>query len=92
MESAKANPGAEAERTKDYLEGQGLKIEGDLVSARFARAVGEDVKSEFILLYWESLKDIGVSRADLATDVKLKAKTFTDFKARIPQAFTITDD
>jgi pimeloyl-ACP methyl ester carboxylesterase len=91
-ESAKANPRAEAERTKDYLEGQGLKIEGDMVSARFARAVGEDVKSEFILLYWESLREIGVSRADLVTDAKLRAKTFTDFKARIPQVFTVTDD
>ena len=88
--SIAAKPGAEAERTRDFLRDKGLSIEGDLLVARFETLTDKQRRQELILFYWEDLTAAGHSRAaiDAAPDDE-RAAWFRDFSERAKSRFTI---
>ena len=48
-----AKPGAEAERTRDFLLSKGLKVDRNLTVARFEAHTDLAQRSELIIFYWE---------------------------------------
>ncbi|HKS25728.1 MAG TPA: alpha/beta fold hydrolase [Thermoanaerobaculia bacterium] len=48
-----AKPGAEAERTREFLLSKGLRVDRDLMVARFEAHTDPDHRSELIIFYWE---------------------------------------
>ena len=58
-----AKPDGEAERTRDFLASKGLKVDRDLMVARFEAHTGPDRRSELIVFYWE---DISMPAEELA--------------------------
>lgn len=89
-----ANPGAEAEQTRAFLDRKGLKVDDDYLVARYARIVDPEKRRELILFYLENLRDLGFTRAELepggarATEAE---KVFNDFAARAGQSFKVVD-
>jgi hypothetical protein len=91
--SIAAKPGAEAERTRDFLRGKGLSVEGDLLVARFRALTDHERRKEFILFYWEDLSTTGHSRAAIdAAHVDERAAWFRAFSERARSRFTIRAD
>jgi|GEM_PF-1191720 len=89
-----ANPGAEAEKTKAFLESKGLKIDDDFLVARYARITSEEKRHELIFFYLENLRDRGFTRAELESGgsrASESAKVFRDFAARAIQSFKVKD-
>ena len=58
-----AKPGGEAERTRDFLASKGLKVDRDLMVARFEAHTDPGRRSELIVFYWE---DISMPADELA--------------------------
>lgn len=89
-----ANPGAEAEKTKAFLENNGLKVDDDFLVARYARIASEEKRHELIFFYLENLRDLGLTRAALEQDASRTAETikvFRDFAVRAAQSFKVID-
>jgi uncharacterized protein (TIGR02246 family) len=89
-----ANPGAEAEHTKAFLDRKGLKVEDDYLVARYARVVDTEKRHELILFYLEDLRDLGLTRAELEPGGRREseaAKVFNGFAARARQSFKVID-
>jgi hypothetical protein len=88
-----ANPKAEAEYTKALLDKNNLKADDDFLAARYARVTSEDKRTELILFYLESLKDLGYTRAELQSgDNRTRAaKLFSDFSERTLKSFKVTE-
>ena len=89
-----ANPGAEAEKTKAFLENNGLKVDDDFLVARYARIASEEKRHELIFFYLENLRDSGLTRAALEQDASRTAETikvFRDFAVRAAQSFKVID-
>jgi uncharacterized protein (TIGR02246 family) len=89
-----ANPGAEAEHTKTFLDQKGLKVDDDFLVARYARVVDAEKRHELILFYLENLRDLGFTRAELeqgGARASEAQKAFNDFAARATQSFKIVD-
>jgi hypothetical protein len=89
-----ANPGAEAEQTKAFLDGKGLKVDDDYLVARYARIVDTEKRRELILFYLENLRDLGFTRAELEAggpSASKAQKVLNDFIARARQSFKVID-
>lgn len=88
--SIAAKPGAEAERTRDFLREKGLSIEGDLLVARFETLTDKQRRQELILFYWEDLSAAGHTRAaiDASTEDE-RAAWFRVFSERAKTRFMI---
>ena len=89
-----ARPGAEAERTKAFLAGKGLKVDEDFMAARYARITDPAKHHELILFYLESLADMGLTRAELEPGGSVVAeaeKTFKNFATRALKKFKVFD-
>lgn len=88
------SPGAEAEYTKALLDKNSLKADEDYLVARYERVASDDKRSELILFYLESLKDLGSTRAELELNGKRTAqveKLFRAFSDRALRSFKVTD-
>ncbi|HVF87578.1 MAG TPA: nuclear transport factor 2 family protein [Pyrinomonadaceae bacterium] len=89
-----ANPGAEAEQTRAFLDGKGLKVDDDYLVARYARIVDTEKRHELIFFYLENLRDLGFTRAELEPGGRRAPeaeKVFNDFAARARQSFKVVD-
>ena len=89
-----ANPGAEAEHTKAYLNRIGVQVEDDFLVARYARVASEDTRHELIFFYLENLRDLGLTRAELeegGSRASVREALFAGFIARAQQSFKVTD-
>ncbi len=89
-----ANPGAEAEQTKAYLNRNGVQVDDDFLVARYARVASEDKRHELILFYLENLRDLGLTRAELeqgGSRASETEKVFAEFAARARQSFKVVD-
>jgi hypothetical protein len=90
-----ANPGAEAEQTKIYLNRNGVQVGDDFLIARYARIASEDKRHELILFYLESLRDLNLTRSELEQDGSRSSereKIFPAFAARAQQSFKVVAD
>lgn len=90
-----ANPGAEAEQTKIYLNRNGVQVDDDFLVARYARVASEDKRHELILFYLENLRDLNVRRSELeqgGSRSSERGKIFTEFAARAQQSFKVVAD
>ena len=56
----KAKPGAEAERTRDFLAERGLHVDAPLVVARYETTTDTQRRSELLILYWEDAGAAGI--------------------------------
>lgn len=54
-ESIATKPGAEAEKTRDFLARKGLRVDSDFSLARFEALTGASRRAELIIFYWEDL-------------------------------------
>jgi len=89
-----ANPGAEAEQTRAFLRRNGVRVDDDLLVARYARVASEDRRHELILFYYESLRELGLARADLeqgGSRAPEAGKIFREFAARARESFGVVD-
>jgi ketosteroid isomerase-like protein len=89
-----ANPGAEAEQTKAFLEKNGLNVNDDYLVARYARVADADKRHELILFYLENLRDMGLTRTEFeqgGSGEAKAAKIFNDFAIRATQSFKVVD-
>ena len=89
-----ANPGAEAEQTKAFLNKNGLQVDDDFLVARYARVTSEDKRHELILFYLENLRDLGLTRTELeqgGSRASETEKVFNDFAARALKSFKVVD-
>ena len=57
--SAAENPGAESNRTLQFLARHDLRIDDGLIMSRYVRAVGDEQRKEIILFYMEPLSRSG---------------------------------
>jgi hypothetical protein len=90
-----ANPGAEAEQTRAYLNRLGVKVDDDFVVARYARVASEDKRSELILFYYENVRELGATRAELedgGSRASERKRIFTEFAARALRSFEVVAD
>ncbi|HEX8736645.1 MAG TPA: nuclear transport factor 2 family protein [Pyrinomonadaceae bacterium] len=90
-----ANPGAEPEVTKALFDQNGLKVDDDYLVARYARITDAvDKRHELILFYFENLRDLGFTRAQLESGGKPTPeaeKLFREFADRAARSFKVTD-
>ncbi|MBA2731392.1 MAG: nuclear transport factor 2 family protein [Acidobacteria bacterium] len=89
-----ANPGAEAEQTRTFLNNNGLQVDDDFLVARYARVTSEDKRHELILFYLENLRDLGLTRAELeqgGSRASETEKVFAEFAVRARQSFKVID-
>jgi hypothetical protein len=90
-----ANPGAEAEQTKIYLNHNGVLVDDDFLIARYARVASEDKRHELILFYLESLRDLNLKRSEFeqgGSRLSEREKIFAEFAARAQQSFKVIAD
>src|SRR5262245_46092497 len=90
-----ANPGAEAEQTKVYLNRNGVQVDDDFLVARYARVASEDKRHELILFYLENLRDLNFTRSELeqgGSRSSDREKVISEFAARAQQKFKVMDD
>jgi pimeloyl-ACP methyl ester carboxylesterase len=81
--SIAAKPGAEAERTRDLLATKGMKVDADLLVARFETLPSADHRSEILLFYWQDLASMRQTRATIDKSL------FEPFAERARALFTI---
>jgi pimeloyl-ACP methyl ester carboxylesterase len=81
--SIAAKPGAEAERTRDLLASKGMKVDADLLVARFETLPSADHRSEILLFYWQDLASMQQTRATIDKSL------FEPFSERARALFTI---
>jgi uncharacterized protein (TIGR02246 family) len=90
-----ANPGAEPEVTKALFDRSGLKAEDDYLVARYARITDAvDKRHELILFYFENLRDLGFTRAQVEPGGKPAPeaeKLFREFADRAGRSFKVAD-
>ncbi|HEX8248377.1 MAG TPA: nuclear transport factor 2 family protein [Pyrinomonadaceae bacterium] len=90
-----ANPGAEPEVTKALFDRNGLKVEDDYLVARYARITDAvDKRHELILFYFENLRDLGFTRAQLESNgnrTPKAEKLFREFTGRAALSFKVVD-
>jgi hypothetical protein len=89
-----ANPGAEADQTKAYLDRMGVQVNDDFLIARYARAVGEDKRHELIFFYLENLRDLNLTRSELDQDgsrASERERLLAELAARALKSFKVTD-
>lgn len=89
-----ANPGAEAEQTKLYLNGHGVQVDDDFLVARYARVASEDKRHELIFFYLENVRDLGLTRSELeegGSRSSEREKVFAEFAARARGSFKVAD-
>ena len=89
-----ANPGAEAEQTKLYLNRNGVQVDDDFLVARYARVASEDKRHELILFYLENVRELDLTRSELeegGSRLSEREKVFAEFAARARQSFTVVD-
>ena len=89
-----ANPGAEAEQTKLYLNGNGVQVDEDFLVARYARVASEDKRHELILFYLENVRELDVTRSELeegGSRSSEREKVFAEFAARARRSFKVMD-
>jgi uncharacterized protein (TIGR02246 family) len=90
-----ANPGAEPEVTKALFDRNGLKVDEDFLVARYARITDAvDKRHELILFYFENLRDLGFTRAQLEANGKPTPeaeKLFREFALRAAGSFKVVD-
>ena len=60
-ESVRESPGAESDRTAQFLKDRGYTHEDGLAMSRFARIVDEAHRHEIIIFYQETLNSLGLS-------------------------------
>ena len=85
----------ESKDTADVMERHALKLEDELVMARYARIVGPEARHEVLLFYTEPLRRLGHSLASASVDDELRPEYSAlgvDLKARARRAFRITAD
>ena len=90
-----ANPEAEAEQTKIYLNRNGVQVDDDFLVARYARIASKDKRHELILFYLENLRDLNLNRSELeqgGSRSSAREKIFADFAARAQQSFKVFAD
>jgi uncharacterized protein len=56
----RAKPGAEAERTRDFLAQKGLHADAPLVVARYETTTDRERRSEMLVFYWEDATIAGI--------------------------------
>jgi hypothetical protein len=88
-QSIAANPGAEAEKTKAYLNGLGLTVDGQFRVARYARVADDEKRREIIFFYLESVNDPGLARS--AVEPNGSSEAMRDFARRALQSFRVVD-
>jgi hypothetical protein len=90
-----ANPGAEAEQTKAYLNRNGVQVDDDFVIARYARVVGEDKRHELIFFYLENLRDLNLTRSELEQGGSRSSeleRLLAELAARAQKSFKVVTD
>jgi hypothetical protein len=93
-QSAAASPGAEADQTLKFLAKHQLKVDGDFLRARYARVTDATKRHELLLFYYEDLRDLGVTRAEIEGGGRPQAEAgglFRDFAARSLRVLKVTD-
>lgn len=89
-----ANPGAEAEQTKAYLDQNGVQVDDDFLVARYARVASEEKRHELILFYLENLRDLNLTRSELepgGSRSSERERVFAEFAARARRSFKVVD-
>jgi len=89
-----ANPGAEAEQTKVYLNRNGVQVDDDFLVARYARVASEDKRHELILFYLENVRELDLTRSELeegGSRSPEREKVFAEFAARARRSFKVVD-
>jgi len=91
-ESVREGPGAESDRTTQFLQDRGYIHEDALAMSRLARIVDNARRHEIIIFYQETLKSLGLS---LETYAQLAPEKQQDFEnaltERSLQNFQVTD-
>jgi hypothetical protein len=90
--TAATNPGAEAEHTQEFLARHRLNVDDDFLVARYARVTDATKRHELILFYYENLRDLGITRAEVETGGAEVQAIFRDFAARSIRALKVTGD
>jgi hypothetical protein len=89
-----ANPGAEAEQTKVYLNRNGVQVDDDFLVARYARVASEDKRHELILFYLENVRELDLTRSELeegGSRSSERERVFAEFAARARRSFKVLD-
>jgi ketosteroid isomerase-like protein len=90
-----ANPGAEPEVTKALFDRSGLKVDDDYLVARYARITDAvEKRHELILFYYENLRDLGFTRAQLEPNgsrTPEAEKLYREFSERATRSFKLAD-
>jgi hypothetical protein len=91
-ESVREAPGAESDRTTQYLQDRGYVHDDGLAMSRFARIVDEARKHEVIIFYQETLSSLGLSLEDHARLTPEAQRAIADsLTERSLQNFVVTD-
>lgn len=61
-----SSPDAEIGQTNRFLASKGYHVEDEQMTARFARPVGADQRSELIMFYHENIRDTGFTLSQIA--------------------------
>ena len=90
----KQYPDSDAGRAAAFLEGKGYQLEGmDLVFQRYIRMVDESRRNELLIIYYESLKDTGLTAADLSEGGRAAAdreRIFREVHKRALKGFKVS--
>jgi ketosteroid isomerase-like protein len=90
-----ANPGAEPEVTKALFDRSGLKVDDDYLVARYARITDAlHKRHELILFYFENLRDLGFTRAQLEPNGNRTPEAenlYREFAGRAVRSFKLVD-
>jgi hypothetical protein len=90
-----ANPGAEAEQTRIYLNRNSVQVDDDFLVARYARIASQDNRHELIFFCLENLRDLNLTRSELeqgGSRSSERKKIFAHFAARSQQSFKVVAD
>ena len=90
-QAAAAKPGFEADQTRKFLSGHGLKVEGeDFLAARYARITDATKRNELILFYYESATERGMKRTELESGGSA-AEVFEAVERRAREQFEVLE-
>lgn len=89
-QAAAARPGAEAERTREFLAGKEIRVSGEkFFVTRYARIVDTAKRAELIVFYLENERGL---RSDADRPAQETPQLLRDVAARARGAFSIRDD
>lgn len=91
-ESVREDPGAESDRTTQFLQERGYVHDDGLAMSRFARIVDDSRRHEIIIFYQETMSSLGLSLDDYSQLTSVIQKDIADsLTERSLRNFQVTD-